>query len=155
MSLKPSHMKIERFEDLRCWQAARQLVKLVFIAASSGLLAKDQEMKYQIKKAALSSMNNIAEGFGRFGPKDSIKFYDISQASATEVKSMLYVLDDLGYLTSSAIEPMRLKADETRNLTLAFIKSIRSRLKQTTTQKKEQKQNRPDNTPSQTNLTTV
>ncbi|HEY9489019.1 MAG TPA: four helix bundle protein, partial [Chryseosolibacter sp.] len=88
-------MKVQRFEDLRCWQAARQLVKLVFMAAKTGELARDFDTKYQIKKAALSSMNNIAEGFGRFGIKDSIKFYDISQSSAMEVKSMLYVLSDM------------------------------------------------------------
>ena len=80
-------------------------------------------------------MNNIAEGFGRFGPKDSIKFYDISQASAQEVKSMPYVLRDLEYLTADAVEPIRLKAEETRNLALAFIKSIRNRLNQRTTTK--------------------
>ena len=107
-------MKVERFEDLRCWQAARQLVKLVFAACQTGMLSKDPEMKYQLKKAALSSMNNIAEGFGRFGPKDSIKFYDISPASAQEVKSMSYALSDLEYLEASVIEAIRLKAEETR-----------------------------------------
>src|SRR3989337_4260231 len=115
-------MKVQRFEDLRCWQAARQLVKLVFIAAKTGELARDFETKYQLKKAALSSMNNIAEGFGRYGKKDSIKFYNISQSSALEVKSMLYVLSDLNYLTEEKIQEIRLKADEARNLTLAFIR---------------------------------
>ena len=129
-------MKVERFEDLRCWQAARQLVKLVFLACRTGMLSKDPEMKYQIKKAALSSMNNIAEGFGRFGPKDSIKFYDVSQASAQEVKSMTYALSDLEYLAQDVIEAIRTKAEETRNLTLAFIKSIRQRLDHKTITKK-------------------
>ena len=121
-------MKVERFEDLRCWQAARQLVKLVFVTAETGKLSKDFDTKYQLKKAALSSMNNIAEGFGRFGVKDAIKFYDISQSSAQEVKSMLYVLSDLGYATEDQINEIRLKAEEARNLTLAFIKYQRSRL---------------------------
>lgn len=73
-------------------------------------------------------MNNIAEGFGRFGIKDSIKFYDVSQSSALEVKSMLYLLLDLEYLTEEQIKEIRLKTDETRNLTLAFIKYQRTRL---------------------------
>lgn len=121
-------MKVEKFEDLRCWQAARQLVKLVFLAARSGALAKDFDTKYQLTKAALSSMNNIAEGFGRFGKKDSIKFYDISQSSALEVNSMTYVLSDLNYLTEHQILEIRLKAEETRNRTLAFIKYLRANL---------------------------
>ena len=121
-------MKVEKFEDLRCWQAARQLVKLVFLAARTGALAKDFDTRYQLTKAALSSMNNIAEGFGRFGKKDSIKFYDISQSSALEVNSMTYVLSDLNYLTEQQILEIRHKAEETRNRTLAFIKYIRSSL---------------------------
>ena len=55
-------MKIEKFEDLRCWQAARQLVKMVFLVSMTGKLAKDFDTRDQIRKAALSSMNNIAEG---------------------------------------------------------------------------------------------
>jgi four helix bundle protein len=94
----------------------------VFVASRSGALASDFEIKFQLKKAALSSMNNIAEGFGRFGLKDSVKFYNISQSSALEVKSMLYVLSDMNYLTEQQIEEIRLKAEETRNLTLAFIR---------------------------------
>ena len=119
-------MKVQRFEDLRCWQAARELVKTVFLACKTGTLAKDFETKYQLKKAALSAMNNIAEGFGRYGKKDSIKFYDISQSSAVEVKSMTYVLFDLQYLTDDKVAEIRLKAEETRNRTLAFIKYLRN-----------------------------
>lgn len=119
-------MKVQQFEDLRCWQAARQLVKLVFLASRTGELARDFETKYQLKKAALSAMNNIAEGFGRYGKKDSVKFYNISQSSALEVKSMLYVLSDLNYLTEDKIQEIKLKVDETRNLTLAFIKYLGS-----------------------------
>ena len=122
-------MKVQKFEDLRCWQASRQLVKLVFLAGSSGPLATDFNMRYQFQKAALSSMNNIAEGFGRFGVKDSIKFYDISQSSALEVKSMLYVLADLEYLQTKDFQDLKAKADETRNLTLAFIRYLRGTMK--------------------------
>jgi four helix bundle protein len=121
-------MKIQTFEELRCWQAARELVRLVFVASNTGLLSKDFETKYQLKKAALSSMNNIAEGFGRFGIKDSIKFYNISQSSALEVKSMTYVLSDMKYLTDQQVDGIRLKADEARNLTLAYIRYQNTRL---------------------------
>ena len=129
-------MKVYRFEDLRCWQAARQLVKLVFMAANTGKLASDIETKYQIKKAALSSMNNIAEGYGRFGIKDSIKFYNISQSSALEVQSMTYVLSDMKYLTEQQIEEIRMKSEETRNRTLAYIKYQNSRLEKEITSRK-------------------
>ncbi len=86
--------KVQRFEDLKCWQAARQLVKLVYFVSMTGELARDFDTKNQFRKAALASMNNIAEGFGRFGRKDFIRFLDISQSSVLEVQSMLYVLSD-------------------------------------------------------------
>jgi four helix bundle protein len=95
------------------------------MACEEGKLAKDYDTKGQLKKAALSSMNNIAEGFGRFSRKDFIRFLDISQSSVQEVQSMLYVLEDLEYLTIDKLTTLRLKSDETKNLTLGFINYLR------------------------------
>ena len=120
--------KVIRFEDLKCWQAARALVKEVFLVCDEGKLAKDFDTKSQLKKAALGSMNNIAEGFGRFSRKDFIRFLDISQSSVLEVQSMLYVLEDLAYLSSDKIQLLRLKSEETKNLTLGFIKYLRKNI---------------------------
>ncbi len=117
---------ITRFEDLKCWQAARELVKMVYLVSKTGELAMDFGAKDQIRRAALSSMNNIAEGFGRFGRKDFIKFLAISQSSTLEVQSMLYVLSDLEYLNEEKITEIRSKSEETKNLTLAFIRYLKS-----------------------------
>ena len=121
-------MKVERFEDLRCWQAARQLVKMAFVVSKSGEIAKDFDTRNQFRQAALGTMNNIAEGFGRFGPKDFIRLLDISQSSALEVQSMLYVFSDLNYLEIEKINEMRLRSEEARNQTLALIRYLRSTL---------------------------
>ncbi|MDB4728023.1 four helix bundle protein [Saprospiraceae bacterium] len=90
--------KITRFEELTCWKASRELVKLVYKLSSTGNLARDFDTKSQLRRAALSMMNNIAEGFARFSKKEFIRFLDISQSSGAEVKSMIYVLEDLEYL---------------------------------------------------------
>jgi four helix bundle protein len=119
--------KVTKFEDLKCWQLARALVMLVFQACEEGKLAKDFETRGQIKRAALSAMNNIAEGFGRFGNKDFIRFLDISQSSAIEVKSITYALEDMNYLSQTRINLIREKAEETKNTTLAFIRYLRTR----------------------------
>jgi four helix bundle protein len=119
--------KVTRFEDLKCWQLARELVKLVFLACEEGKLAKDFETRGQIKRAALSAMNNIAEGFGRFGNKDFIRFLDIAQSSSTEVKSITYALEDMEYLSPTKINQIREKAEETKNTKLAFIRYLRKR----------------------------
>ena len=122
-------LKIEKFEDLKCWQSARGLVKLVYDLCSNEKLDKEFELKSQLKRAALSSKNNIAEGFSRFHKRDFIKFYDISQSSASEVKSMSYTLEDINLLEPNLIKELRDKTEETRNLTLGLIKYINNSLK--------------------------
>lgn len=119
--------KIERFEDLKCWQAARELVRESYQAANEGTLRTDYDTKSQFKTAALSTMNNIAEGFGRYSDKDFIRFLDTAQSSAQEVESMLYVLDDLSYLPAEKIDSLRSKAAETKNLILGLIRYLRNR----------------------------
>lgn len=78
--------KIERFEDLKCWKAARELVKEVYTLSDAGRLSKDFDTRSQFRKAALSSMNNIAEGFGRFSKKDLFGFWILPRAQYWKCK---------------------------------------------------------------------
>jgi len=116
--------KITQFEDLICWQSARELVKLVYTASNENPLARDFGTKDQVKRAALSVMNNIAEGFARKSNKEFIRFLDIAQSSCIEVKSMTYVFQDLGYLPQEKIEKIRNKTDDTKKLTLGLIRYL-------------------------------
>lgn len=93
--------KITRFEDLRCWQEARQLVKNIYQLTAFGKLSKDYGLKDQLQRASVSIMTNIAEGFSRYHKKEFIRFLNISQSSASEVKSLLYILSDLEYVEKS------------------------------------------------------
>lgn len=88
---------IKNFEDLVCWQEARVLVKDVYFLSNRGRLEKDFDTKSQLRRAALSVMNNIAEGFGRYSKNDFRRFLEISKGSLYEVKSMLYILEDIEY----------------------------------------------------------
>jgi four helix bundle protein len=115
---------VKRFEDLECWKSARSLVKSIFEAAQSGELSKDWDTKSQIKRAALSIMNNIAEGFGRFQVKDSMRFYDIAKSSAYEVRSILYVLEDVGYLEKPQLAKLQQLTDTTLQLTIGWIRYL-------------------------------
>lgn len=121
---------VERFEDLECWQAARELVNVSYRACEAGKLSKDFETRAQFKRAALSTMNNIAEGFGRrFSTKEFIRFLGISEASLLEVKSMTYVFEDIEYATGEQIKMIRDRTDKALYKTLALIKYLRSRPK--------------------------
>jgi four helix bundle protein len=96
--------RAERFEDLRVWQEARALVRAIN-AETRGL--RDFGFRDQIRAAALSAMNNIAEGFERRTDADFAHFLDIAKGSSGEVRSMLYVAEDETYLSPPRAADLR------------------------------------------------
>jgi four helix bundle protein len=101
---------VVRFEELEVWQDARQLVKEVCAATNQGAFAKDFEMRGQIRAAALSSMNNIAEGFERGTNKEFTQFLNIAKGSAGEVRSTLYAALDQRYIAEQQFNALRDRA---------------------------------------------
>ena len=116
--------KVERFEDLKCWQMSRKLVKDVYAISADGSLGKDLGTKDQLRRAALSVMNNVAEGFARFSKKEFILFLNYAQSSAAEVKSILYVCEDLAYLSEQHSGQLREEVDNIRKTILTLIKYL-------------------------------
>ena len=88
------------FEELRVWQTARVLVKNIYGITSD---LKDYAFNDQIRRAAISVMNNIAEGFE--GGSDSMfkKYLLIAKGSCGEVRSMIYLAEDLGYIDTERL----------------------------------------------------
>ena len=100
--------KVEQFEDLRIWQDARELVKLIYRSmAVDSAGSKDWGFTNQIQTAVVSIMNNISEGFERSSDKDFARFLDIAKASCGEVRSMLYLADDLNYIDAEKSKELR------------------------------------------------
>ena len=92
-------MTANRFEDLDAWTVARELANQIYKLGRESGFANNYGFKDQIQRAAVSVMNNIAEGFERGSNKDFAKFLFISRASAGEVRSMLYLALDQKYIT--------------------------------------------------------
>jgi four helix bundle protein len=91
--------KIERFEDIESWKKARTLTNRLYTVINAGGFAKDFELRGQIRRASISIMSNIAEGFERGGgDKEFCRFLSIAKGSAGEVRAQLYVALDAGYL---------------------------------------------------------
>lgn len=112
--------KVTQFEDLRIWQEARELVGIIYVSIDNHALAsKDWGFRNQIQTAAVSIMNNIAEGFERSSDKEFARFLDIAKASGGEVRSMLYLAEDLGYMEAT-------KASELSNTAIQLSKGIAS-----------------------------
>ena len=99
-------MTIRRFEDLECWQLARDLTRKVYTISGKGLFAKDFEVRGQIRAAAGSSMHNSAEGFDAGTNPEFVRFLRIAQRSCTEVKSELYVALDQQYVAQSEFDEL-------------------------------------------------
>lgn len=102
----------ERFEDLRVWQAARSLTQDVYTITNKGAFAKDFALKDQIRRAAISIMSNIAEGFESRTRPRFVDYLGIAKASAAEVRSQLYVALDQGYLNQETFDTMTDNADK-------------------------------------------
>jgi four helix bundle protein len=119
-------MKIQRFEDLQCWQKARQLTNLIYDLTDRPVFAKDFRLRDQMRDAAGSAMHNIAEGFDSGTDLEFIRFLKIARRSASEVQSQLYLAVDRKYIT----EPERFQAYELATETKRLINGMIGYLRQ-------------------------
>jgi four helix bundle protein len=104
--------KVERFEDLIAWQKARVLTRDVYKATGIGEFSRDFGLKDQIRRAAVSIMSNIAEGFERGRPSEFHQFLSVAKASCAELRSQLYVALDAGYIKDDLFNELMPKATE-------------------------------------------
>jgi four helix bundle protein len=120
-------MKINRFEELDCWQEARILVNMVYAAIrDSKAFQNDYRLKDQSIGAVLSAMGNITEGFVRRSNKEFIQFLFISVSSAAELQSHIYVALDQGYISKELFDKIYGQADKTSRLISGLITYLRN-----------------------------
>ncbi len=117
--------KIERFEDIESWKKARALASHIYRSTNSGAFGRDFGLRDQIRRAGVSSMSNIAEGFERGGgDKEFARFLSIAKGSAGEVRSQLYVALDAGYITRAEIDELSQLAIEVSRLLSGFMQYL-------------------------------
>ncbi|MEL6253561.1 MAG: four helix bundle protein [Bacteroidota bacterium] len=118
---------LKSFEELECWKASREFVNLIFKLTENGRFGRERDSRSQIRRASLSIMNNIAEGFGRISDKEFLRFLDFSQSSGREVKSMLYIFNDLQYLNENQSKELNEHLERTLALTMGLIRYLRKK----------------------------
>lgn len=118
--------KIEKFEDIEAWQKARELSKAVYTVTGDGAFARDFGLRDQIRRAAVSVMSNIAEGFDRGSNRELIQFLYIAKGSAAEVQAQLYVALDAGYLKQDQFQQLYHLTGNTSRLLGGFIRYLKS-----------------------------
>lgn len=97
---------IKRFEDLEIWQEARRLSKIIIEIAKTSDLKTDFKLNSQIKSAAGSVMDNIAEGFERDGNLEFRQFLSIAKGSSGETRPQCYRLFDAEYITEEKLNEL-------------------------------------------------
>ena len=113
---------IQRFEDIEAWQKARELTKAIYAVSNKGPFSCDFSLRDQIRRASVSIMSNIAEGFGRGGNKEFIQFLSIAKGSVSEVQAQLYVAMDTGFISAQKFQELYDLAQTTGNLIGGFIR---------------------------------
>jgi four helix bundle protein len=101
-------MKIHKFQDLECWQIAREFVKVIYAFTNKDAFKTDYALKEQIRHSSISIMANIAEGFSRNSDKEFLRFLDISRSSLSETLSHLYIALDQNYISESEFQKLYL-----------------------------------------------
>lgn len=119
--------EIKTFEDLDAWKLGRELSGQIYGLTKKQEFAKDFGLKDQIRRAAVSVMTNVAEGFERGTNKDFVKFLFIARASAGEVRSLLYVALDQKYISKDEFDQSFGLCIRASRTTWGLIKSLRSK----------------------------
>lgn len=114
--------KVRKFEDLVCWRKGRELVKAIYQASGSW---NDRSLQDQIRRASVSVISNIAEGFERGSKDELIHFMYIARGSVGEVRSQLYICKDTGIVTEAEFLHLYDLADFTSRLIYKFIESYK------------------------------
>ena len=116
-----------RFEDLEAWREARALTKDVYALTRSGALSRDQRLCSQVQAAAVSVMSNLAEGFERTGNQEKLHFYNIARASCGELRSQLYIIEDVYQDYAQGALKLRGRVEAVGRLVTGLIASTRRR----------------------------
>ncbi|HEV7683741.1 MAG TPA: four helix bundle protein [Pyrinomonadaceae bacterium] len=118
--------KVRTFEDLLVWQLAIELVKRVYVLTASGLFSRDFGLRDQLRRAAVSIPTNIAEGFERASRKEYLNFLNIAKGSAGEVRSLLYVALEVGYLQMESHQALREEVMKISSYLFNHIRAIKN-----------------------------
>jgi len=118
-------MKVTRFEDLDIWKRSRDLTRSIYKVSSSAKFSNDWGLKEQIRRAAVSVMSNIAEGFDSGSKPEFARFLMISRRSISEIQSQAFIALDQSYVLQSEFDVIYKETEEIRRMITGFIKYLK------------------------------
>jgi four helix bundle protein len=114
-----------RFDEIEAWQKARELTKVVYKLSGRGPFAKDFGLRDQIRRASVSIMANIAEGFERGGTGEFVQFLAVAKGSAAEVLSHAYVALDQDFISQEDFDRLVASPAEVGRMLAALMTYLR------------------------------
>ena len=117
--------RIDRFEDIEAWKLARQVTRRIYDVSSAEPFCRDFALVNQMRRASISVMSNIAEGFEREGNKEFMQFLAIAKGSCGEVRSQLYIAADQNYVNESKFSEIAGLLIETSRTISGFMKYLK------------------------------
>ena len=118
-------MAFNSFEDIEAWKNAREVTRLIYEISSQDRFSRDYALVNQIRRAAISVVSNIAEGFERNGDKEFIQFLMIAKGSCGEVRAQLYVALDQQYISEAVFTEIRQKVMEVSRMLSGLVKYLK------------------------------
>jgi len=135
---------LQSFEEIEAWQRARELAREIHTISAQGMFSKDFGLRDQIRKASVSIMSNIAEGFDRGGTNEFLQFLSMAKGSASEVRSHLCVAHDQGYIDQETFERISAQAAEIGRMVGRLMSYLRSTKIRGTKYKPETRNPKPE-----------
>ena len=115
-----------RFEEIGAWRKARELTREIYRQSNSGAFSRDFAFRDQMRRAAVSIMSNIAEGFERGSDREFGRFVAIARGSSGEIRSQLYIARDLEYIDPPTFKIWLEQAEEIGRMLFSLRNYLRS-----------------------------
>jgi four helix bundle protein len=116
---------VDKFEDLEAWKLARVLTGLIYSVSGAVSFAHDFALRDQIRRASISIVSNIAEGFERDGDKEFLQFLSMAKGSCGEVRAQLCLSFDQKYISRTEFDNLTAKAIQLSPVISGLIRYLR------------------------------
>ena len=118
-------MSVKRFEELEVWIKAKEFSVLIYRTTEGEGLRRDFGLRDQLRRASVSIVSNIAEGYERNGNKELIQFLSIAKGSAGEIRAQLHIAKDLNYINETEFRNLEEKITTISKMISGFINYIK------------------------------
>lgn len=116
--------KFNSFEEIMSWQKSRSFNQRIYLITENPIFKKDFDFVRQIRRASVSISTNIAEGYERKTDREFVHFLFIAKGSAAEVRSLLYLANDLSYIDNELFDELFSEISQISKLLSSFIKYL-------------------------------